>query len=297
VTDTGDPAGLAGRSADRPALPAFRTNPDALVLQRVSESTVAVIDPRLVSNAAAVVMDDFIVAVDAGMRPAAARLFRTALEESFGRPVKYLCVTHHHADHTFGLAAFKDVAIVASAEIAGALEQSPARSPEALAAWKQNDPDGGAWLDEVEPVMPSLLFHGGLDIVGGDKVVEFRHSGGHTSCSVYGYVPDERVLLAGDLVFAGMFPFAGDETADPEVWMSILRAWQGLEIDHVIPGHGPVTGAEEIAGYLEFFEALKRNTFAAIAAGLGPAGIVVPPGYPAAARPEVVGRTEARWRR
>lgn len=267
----------------------------ALVLQRVSESTVAVIDPRLTSNAAAVVLDDFIVAVDAGMRPYVARLFRAALEETFSRPVRCLCVTHHHADHTFGLAAFKDVAVFASAQIAGALERSPARSPEALAAWKANDPDGGGWLDEVEPVMPSLLFHGRMDVAANGRRVEFRHAGGHTSCSVYGYLPDEKVLLAGDLIFAGMFPFAGDETADPEIWMATLRSWLDLGIEHVIPGHGPVCGPEEIAKHLELFEVLKRNTLEALAAGRGPADIVMPSVYPAGDEHGFVAGTLERW--
>jgi hypothetical protein len=42
---------------------------DPIHLQQVSKSTVAAIDPRLGSNAAALILDDFIVAVDAGMRP------------------------------------------------------------------------------------------------------------------------------------------------------------------------------------------------------------------------------------
>ena len=80
---------------------------NGLALQRVTESTVAAIDPRLVSNAAAVVLGDFVVVVDAGMRPYASRLLREALEDTFQRPVKFVCVTHYHADHTFGLRTFQ----------------------------------------------------------------------------------------------------------------------------------------------------------------------------------------------
>ena len=256
---------------------------DPVQLQRVSESTVAAIDPRLVSNAAAVVLGDFIVAVDVGMRPYASALFRAALEETFQRPVKFVCVTHYHADHTFGLRPFKDVTLFASRQIVDTFAQSPDWSPEARARWKRDDPEGGEWLDEVEFVRPQLLFQQELEIAGGDDLVEFHHSGGHTSCSVYGYYPREKVLLAGDLIFAGRFPFAGDGTADPEAWMSTLKTWLEMDIEHVIPGHGPVSDVGEIGRQLEFFEILKRNTLQAIKAGGDHRDIILPTVYPPSA--------------
>jgi cyclase len=269
---------------------------DGLVLQRVTENTVAAIDPRLVSNAAAVALSDFVVAVDAGMRPYASRLFRAAVEETFQRPVKFVCITHYHADHTFGLGPFKDAAVFASWQIVDTLAQSPDWSPEARARWRQDDPEGGEWLDEVEFVQPQLLFQQKLEIACGDDLVEFHHSGGHTSCSVYGYYPREKVLLAGDLVFAGSFPFAGDASADPEAWMSTLRTWLEMDIYRVIPGHGPVSGRDEIAKQLEFFEILKRNTLRALETGGDYRDIVLPTVYPPAPEDEwFTGRTLEYW--
>jgi len=49
------------------------------------------------------------------------------------------------------------------------------------------------------------------------------------------------VLFAGDLLFAGKFPYAADDTCDPEAWIATLKTWLGMDILHVIPGHGPVT--------------------------------------------------------
>ena len=147
---------------------------DRIMPQQVTDSTVAAIDPRLRSNAAAIILDEFIVAVDVGMRPYAARLFRETLESTYGRPVRFVCVTHCHVDHTFGLKAFKDVTLFASRRLAEDLRSSPDWSPEARAAFKQNEPDGGDWLDEVELVIPSLLFDGRLDITSNGRTVEFR---------------------------------------------------------------------------------------------------------------------------
>ena len=267
----------------------------SIALQQVTASTVVAIDERLRSNTAAVILDDYVVAVDTGMRPYAARLFRETLERTFRRPVRFACVTHCHADHTFGLTAFKDVTLVASRRLAYDLRRSPDWSPEARAAHKQTEPDGGDWLDEVELVIPSVLFEGQLDITNNGRTIEFRTAPGHTDCSVYGYLPDEKVLLSGDLIFADMFPFGGDASADPETWMATLRWWMTIAIDHVIPGHGPVSGPGEIVRQLEFFEALKENTLDALEAGRGPEDIALPPVYPVGDKVWFVGKTLRRW--
>ncbi len=266
-----------------------------LSLQRVTENTVSAIDPRLRSNAAAVAFDDFVVAVDVGMKPSGARLFREALEAEFRRPVRFACITHKHADHTFGLSAFKDVTLFGSWVLAEALETSADFEPEAREGMKRMDPSDADWVDEVERVVPHVQFDGRLDIAAGGRVVEFHHSGGHTSCGVWGYLAAERVLFSGDLIFAGMFPFAGDATADPAAWMAVLRSWSALAIDYVIPGHGPVCGPEEIPRQLSFFEALKRSTLATIEAGGACTDIALPDTYPVGDMPWFAEKTLQHW--
>jgi cyclase len=266
-----------------------------VTLQQVSASTFVATDPRLQSNVGAIVFDDFIVAVDAGMRPYATRVVRTALEREYARPVKYLCVTHYHGDHTFGLGLFKDVTILASGEILDSFARDPGRTKEGLAQRVKEDPEAAEWVGEVEFVTPSALFHEQIDIVCRGRSVRFRHVGGHTSCSVYGYLPDEQVLFTGDLLFAGGFPFAGDETTDPEVWMSTLREFLRMDIRHVIPGHGPVSGRDELEKQLRFFEDLKSNTLAAVLAGQSWRQILIPPVYEEAEEEWFAERTLQRW--
>jgi glyoxylase-like metal-dependent hydrolase (beta-lactamase superfamily II) len=268
--------------------------PDIL-LQPVTPSTVAAVDPRLASNAAAVVFPDFLVAVDVGMRPTASRLFREALERSYRRPVKFVCVTHYHADHTFGLGPFKDCTVVASREILDALRRSPDWTPEGQLRFRVNDPEGGRWLAEVEQVLPSMLFEGTLTLADAGRRLELHSGGGHTRCSVWGYLPEERVLFAGDLIFAEQVPYAGDDTADPEVWIDTLRSWLTLEVDWVIPGHGPLREAAEIARQLRFLEELRANTLATLQEGGRPEDIVVPPVYDVVREPWFVEKTRARW--
>ncbi len=271
-----------------------------LEVQTVSQATVAVVDVdgQLRSNAGAVLFDDFIVAVDGTMWPGTARTFRATLQDRYRRPVKYLCVTHYHGDHVFGLTSFKDAVIFASPQLAANMRQrmSAEWSPEAFAEWKQQDPTVQEWIDEVEFIIPPLLVHQRMDIADGDQIVEFHYVGGHTSCSVAAYYPSEKILFAGDLIFAERLPYAGDPTCDPEQWIAALKAWLKLDIARVIPGHGPVTDTSEIQRQVEFLERLKAATIDAIRAGKAPAEIVMPDTYTINAEKQwSVEQAQQRW--
>ncbi len=250
-------------------------------LQTVSERTVTLVDPRFRSNAAAVALEHFIVVVDPTMVPAAAQVFRQEVEDRFGLPVKYFLLTHYHSDHVFGAAPFADTCMIGSTDlVANILRKKADWSPEAIARWKQDNLAGGPdWLGEVEIVIPPLAFQGRLEIRDGDQVAELYHSSGHTNDSTYAYVPHEKVLFAGDLIFARMFPYAGDPTCDPDRWIATLQHFLSLDLDKFVPGHGPVIERDEVEKTLSFFEALRDATRAAVAAGKGPEEIELPEFY------------------
>jgi glyoxylase-like metal-dependent hydrolase (beta-lactamase superfamily II) len=252
-------------------------------LQQVGERTVAIIDQEnLRSNAGAVALKNFVVAIDPTMKPPAARAFRQKLESQFGLPVKFLLVTHYHADHVFGVAPFKDTCVVGSTElVANILKRKDTEwSPKAIERWKQNNPDDDTgWLDEVEIIIPTLSFEDRLEIHDGDQVVEFYHAGGHTSCSTYAYAPHEKVLFAGDLMFAEGFPYAGDSTCDPDRWMDAFREMLSLDFEKLVPGHGPVVEKDKVEKHLAFFEALRDATKEAIRADKGSEAIQIPEFY------------------
>ena len=251
-------------------------------LEQVSERTTAVIAPELRSNAGAVALDNFIVVIDPTMNPSAAGVFRQRLEEQFGLPVRFFLLTHYHADHVFGAAPFKDTCIIGSTElVANILERRDTEwSPEAIGRWKQTNPtEDTDWIDDVEILVPTLGFRDRLEIRDGDQVVKLFHSAGHTNCSTYAYVPHEKVLFAGDLMFAKGFPYAGDPTCDPDRWMDAFRDFLSLDFEKLVPGHGPVVGKDEVEKHLAFFEALRDATQDAIRAGKSHEAIQVPDFY------------------
>ena len=93
-------------------------------LKQVSDSVLATKPtPILHSIAGGIALNKFIVAFDPTMFPATAKLLRKKLEQKFNLPTKYLCVSHYHGDHAFGLAAFKDITVISSVKYVENVEQ------------------------------------------------------------------------------------------------------------------------------------------------------------------------------
>lgn len=254
---------------------------ETLELQQITDHIVAVTDPVSTSLAGAVALKEFVVVVDATMTPLIARQFRKQVEIHFQLPLKYLLLTHCHGDHVLGLAPFEDLCVVGSTVLRqNMLDRLHTEwSAENFAKWKQEVPADAEWLEQVKIVLPTLNFRNTLEIWNNDKVIEFHHAGGHTSGSSYAYIPKEKVLFAGDLMFAEGFPYAGDATCDPEQWMLVFETLLALDFDTLIPGHGPCVGKDEIKKHLHFFRDLKRATQSAIAVGKPCDAIEVPSGF------------------
>ncbi|MFX0064128.1 MAG: MBL fold metallo-hydrolase, partial [Candidatus Hermodarchaeota archaeon] len=237
-------------------------------LEQVSPHTVAVSSIRG-GNCGAVALNDFIIAIDSTMFPKTGNLFREKLEKKFELPVKMLFITHSHGDHVFGMKAFKDTTIIGSSKLVSIMtENAKTRwTPEALDEWKKDNPDIAPLLEDVEIVFPSIGFETKLEIIDGNLKLELYQSGGHTACSSYAYFPHEKVMFSGDLIFAKTFPYAGDPSCNPNLWIRTLEHFLTLDVEKFINGHGPVVDRKEIEKHLSFFKELRDRVKTGLAAG------------------------------
>ena len=93
--------------------------------------------------------------------------------------------------------------------------------------------------------------------------MEFRFFGwAHTRGDGFVYLPKERVLCTGDAVVNGPYNF----TADGNIgnWPKVVEAAMKLDVDHVLPGHGPAGGKDVMAGQRAFMLELHKAVAAAI---------------------------------
>ena len=259
-------------------------------LDHISDHVYANLSGETGGNVGIIELKDRVIAVDA-QYPVSGRHFRSSIAFVTAKPVTHLCLTHYHGDHIFGAEAFADCEIVAHRWLKAKMEENlqsvwaPEYREQFLADIKANRPEN-LWLyDGLRIVLPTQVFDDRLELDG----VEMIHLGGHSADSSIVYFSEDRVLFAGDLIFAQTFPWAGDPSADPDQWIRAFTHLLKMEIDTIIPGHGPLCDKTEIRIQLDWFEAVRDRMKILIAQGIAIEDAVQDPGYPsfyASERPE-----------
>jgi len=227
-------------------------------LDRVSERVYANTTGETGGNVGIVVLEDNVAVVDA-QYPVSGAYFRRSISSLTQKPVTHLLLTHYHGDHVFGNQAFGDCEIVAHRLLKEKMEENlgtvwaPDNLEKMMEDVRRNRPER-AWLYEgLKIVLPTKTFDECFTLDG----VEMIHMGGHTAGSSVVYVADDRVLFAGDLVFAETFPWAGDPSANPDDWIQAFREILTMDVETIVSGHGPLCDKSEIRVQLEWFEAVR----------------------------------------
>lgn len=203
-------------------------------------------------NPSFVTTSDGVVVIDTPQLPTRAVAMRE-LAESHG-PIRYVINTEHHVDHIFGNYYFKGAGTVVHHQ--GVYDNFMLASPDldpfayAAEAIPTDDPQGqGIFPDRDEyyrdPNKATVVFTGDLTLRVGGHTFELLHTPGHTPGQVAVHVPEERVVFTGDTVFSECQTWL--MTSDVRQWLASLARVAGLDVDHLVPGHGPVTTTRYLA--------------------------------------------------
>jgi cyclase len=219
-----------------------------------------------------VVTSDGVVVIDTPQLPTRAVAMR-AEAESHG-PLRYLINTEHHVDHIFGNYFFKGACPVV--EHRGVFDNFMVVTPDldpyeyAREAIPTDDPDGAEIFPDREtyyadPNKGSIVFTGDLTLSVGDRTFRILHTPGHTPGQVAVHVPEERVVFTGDTIFCECQTWL--MTSNIDQWIAALDRIGSLDVDHVIPGHGPVTTRAYLAVQRSNLLDWKAAVAAAVAKG------------------------------
>jgi glyoxylase-like metal-dependent hydrolase (beta-lactamase superfamily II) len=216
------------------------------------------------SNNIIIEMKDYLIVVDANF-PSGARLTMEACKRISDKPVKYVFDTHHHGDHAYGNSLWTKSGATTLAYI-GVTEEMKRFEP---ARW-QDTAKGRAdvrELNEPAPEPPSQTFEKSPFVLkDASREVRFYFFGwAHTRGDGFVYLPKEHVLCTGDAVVNGPYNFTAD--ANIANWPKVIRAAQGLQVEHVLPGHGPSGGREVLEGQARFMNELHKSVDNAIKQG------------------------------
>ena len=181
--------------------------------------------------------------------------------------IETLVNTHANGDHCFGNQLVEGARILASERTA---EEMPELPPAAMAAIVEQAPSMGE-LGEfflrcfgafdftgIELALPDQTFRGELRMRVGDRRLDLFEVGpAHTRGDTLVHLPDERVLFSGDILFSGAHPIAW---AGPvSNWIAACERILEMDVDVIVPGHGPIAGPDAVREERAYFEYLYEQ--------------------------------------
>jgi glyoxylase-like metal-dependent hydrolase (beta-lactamase superfamily II) len=217
-------------------------------------------------NTGIIVGDDCVLVADTQATPAMAADVIRRIRTVTDKPIKYVVLTHYHAVRVLGASAYQAQQILASQDTYDLIvERGEADKASEIGRF----PRLFSNVESVPPGMtwPTITFNGKMTLWLGKTEVQLLQLGrGHTKGDTVVWLPEDRVLLSGDLVEFDATPYAGD--AYFKDWPQTLDNIAKLKPRALVPGRGPaLVGEDQVARGLESTRAFVSDLYASVKAG------------------------------
>ena len=240
----------------------------------------------VVGNSAFIVNDNDVIVVDDHVSPAAAWVLLEEIKEVTDKPVTTVINTHFHFDHAHGNQIFAPSVQIIGHEFTRrmllsnsigmplyqnyvsampgqieALRKRIASENDAAAKAKlqtqlQVTENNLASQKELKPIPPNVTLTNQMTLHRGTREIQIRFLGrGHTAGDVVVLLPNEKVVITGDFLTAGLSNMSDSYPTD---WVASLDALKKLDFDTVLPGHGE---AFTDKAKIEYFQAYLRDVW------------------------------------
>lgn len=222
---------------DEPEMVARKVSPSTWYVEGLSALGTSA-NQNFISNAAFVVTPAGVVVIDALGSPALAVRLIAEIRKVTSQPVTHVIVTHYHADHIYGLQTFKAMGARIIAHRAALAYLNSETAQLRLVASRQ---ELGPWIDTQTRLVEADEW---IDtdkelLVGGIRFQIVPVGPSHTPEDLAIYLPSEKVLFAGDIVFRSRIPYVGQ--ADSRHWIVALDSLLKFDTAVIVPGHGALS--------------------------------------------------------
>lgn len=209
-------------------------------------------------NTVAIIGDKGVVLVDTGFSDEVGRLIKNAVGKLTRKPVTHVINTHHHGDHVLGNSEFKGAEILSTEYCRDSVDKT---------GWNWIgilEQMVGRKFPNTKPLTPTTTVAQESRterIIHGVRMVIWAPPGSHTPGDLMIYLPEDKVLIAGDIMVSKMTPNLGDGNIGN--WIAVLDEVKGMDLKSVIPGHGPLMTTQDVvamhARMTEFYAGVEKG--------------------------------------
>jgi glyoxylase-like metal-dependent hydrolase (beta-lactamase superfamily II) len=217
-------------------------------------------------NTGIIIGDDAVLVADTQATPAMAADVIRRIREVTDKPIRYVVLTHYHAVRVLGASAYRPQEIIASRDTYDLIvERGEADKASEIGRFPrlfrdvETVPAGLTW--------PTITFEKKMTLWLGKLEVQLLQLGrGHTKGDTVVWLPQDRVLLSGDLVEFDATPYAGD--AYFQDWPATLANIAALQPRALVPGRGAaLMGEAQVARGLAMTRDFVTDLYASVKAG------------------------------
>ncbi|MBI4378616.1 MAG: MBL fold metallo-hydrolase [Nitrospinae bacterium] len=202
---------------------------------KLAEGVYGFIGKEGATNSGFVVTDEGVIVIDTQGPKELALLLKKKIQEITDRPVLYVINTHFHGDHTFGNQYFKEAKDIISHE--NTKKNLIERDQQNRGQFKKFF--GERSLEGFELTPPTKIIKDTFTLQAGGKTIELAYLGrGHTDGDIIVYLPKERIMFGGDLLYKERLPWLGDGHISD--WIETLDKLKDFDAGVYVPGHGGI---------------------------------------------------------
>ena len=229
------------------------------------------------SNSGLVTSDGEALLIDTMFDYAHTRAMLDGFARASTAKIRTLFNTHHNGDHCYGNALVEGAEIVATE---GAKTAMAHESPAMLAGLMKAAPGMGLTGEYflhcfgrfefagIQQKLPDTTFTRHCTKVVGAKHVEMIAVGpAHTGGDAIAYVPEDRTVFTGDILFIEGHPIVWAGPVGN--WIEACEMIGAMDVDAIVPGHGPVTDKKGVARVREYLVYIRDEARKRYDAGMG----------------------------